>query len=234
MIKSLKDYILGSKPLKNVEMLNGEINEGRFKMDISDHILHLKSFIDKDLCNEVINGLKLLNSSDQYCAPYSTLKGTISGKINNIESYFNPEIDALERIKSKIFNDAVKIYADRVRSFNWAYLGTDRFHSSEMIVRKYYPESQLDYHHDDVILEVYPKWFPKRRLVLTVNIYFNDEYEGGGLHFTPNDKIYYPSTGDVILSPTNWMFYHKVKEITSGTRYSGTYWFYYGSHRRMI
>ena len=26
-----------------------EVNEGRFNMNLSDHIIHLKSFIDKDL-----------------------------------------------------------------------------------------------------------------------------------------------------------------------------------------
>ena len=29
------------------------------------------------------------------------------------------------------------------------------------------------------------------------------------------------------------MFYHKVKEISSGVRYSGTFWFYYGSDKRV-
>jgi hypothetical protein len=29
------------------------------------------------------------------------------------------------------------------------------------------------------------------------------------------------------------MFFHKVNEITSGVRYSGTYWYYYGSDKKV-
>ena len=102
-----------------------------------------------------------------------------------------------------------------------------------MIVRRYHQNSELSYHHDDIILEVFPQWFPRRQNILTANIYFNDtsEYEGGDLYFPSIDKSFKPSVGDVVLFPSNWMFYHKVTKITSGNRYAGTLWFFYGSDR---
>ena len=60
-----------------------------------------------------------------------------------------------------------------------------------------------------------------------------DEYEGGDLYFASCDLTFKPNIGDVIISPSNWMFYHKVTEITSGVRYSGTYWYYYGSEKKV-
>ena len=51
------------------------------------------------------------------------------------------------------------------------------------------------------------------------------------LYYPAFDKTYTPSTGDVIIFPSNWMFYHKVTEITSGNRYAGTVWYYYGSNK---
>ena len=67
------------------------------------------------------------------------------------------------------------------------------------------------------------------------NVYFNNEqdYQGGDLHFASTNNTFRPSTGDILLFPSNWMFYHKVREITSGVRYSGTFWFYYGSNKRV-
>ena len=34
----------------NDNNIKDEIENGKFNLDLSDHILHLKSFIDKDIC----------------------------------------------------------------------------------------------------------------------------------------------------------------------------------------
>ena len=104
-----------------------------------------------------------------------------------------------------------------------------------MMVRRYHPDSELSYHHDDIIIEIFPHWFLKRQNIITANIYFNDstDYEGGDLKFAASNKLISPSIGDVVLFPSNWMYYHKVTKITSGTRYAGTLWFFYGSDKKV-
>lgn len=204
-----------------------EVNAGKFSINMEDHVLHLKSFIDKDTCAEVIrelNNIKQADKSSQYS----------DGLLNDeADSFFDPHIDVLERIKKKVYDDAMKVYAEKVRAFNWSYHEHKRFRYSEMIVRKYHPNSELSFHHDDIIIEVFPHWFPKRQNILTCNVYFNDatEYEGGDLQFASLDKTISPSVGDVVLFPSNWMFYHKVSRVTSGNRYAGTTWYYYGSDK---
>lgn len=211
------------------EKIIDEVDLGKFKINLSDHIIHLKSFIDVDSCQEVVNELKELKNiekSSQYTDGLSNDKA---------DSFFDPQLESLEIIKKKIFDEAVKEYADRVRSFNWSYFNHKRFRYSEMIVRRYHEESEFNYHHDDIIIEMFPQWFPRRQNILTANIYFNDstEYEGGDLYFPSVEKSFKPSVGDVILFPSNWMFFHKVNKITSGNRYAGTLWFFYGSDKRM-
>ena len=61
----------------------------------------------------------------------------------------------------------------------------------------------------------------------------DNEYDGGDLHFASCNLTLRPKIGDVVISPSNWMFFHKVNEITSGVRYSGTYWYYYGSDKKV-
>ena len=70
-----------------------------------------------------------------------------------------------------------------------------------MMVRRYHSDSELNYHHDDIIIEIFPHWFPKRQNIITANIYFNDstEYEGGDLQFASSNKLIRPSVGDVVL-----------------------------------
>ena len=211
----------------NKQEIIDEVNAGKFSINMEDHVLHLKSFIDKDLCDEVVkevNNIQDVDKSSQYT------DGLLNDDAN---SYLDVDIPALATINDYVFNNAMEIYAEKSRAFNWAYYKHKRFRYSEMILRKYYPGAELSYHHDDVIIEVFPHWFPKRQNILTANIYFNDtsEYGGGDLYYPAFDKTYTPSTGDVIIFPSNWMFYHKVTEITSGNRYAGTVWYYYGSNK---
>ena len=92
-----------------------EVNAGKFSMNLSDHIIHLKSFIDKDLCKQVVNELDKIEGIDK-SSQYS------DGLMNDeADSYFDVDLESLEIIKKKIFDDGIKEYAERVRAFNWAY-----------------------------------------------------------------------------------------------------------------
>ena len=217
------------KLTNNKKNIINEVDDGKFNLDFSDHILHLKSFIDKDLCKQVVDELNSINNTDK-SSQYS------DGLMNDeADSYFDPDIESLEIIKKKIFDDGIKEYAEKVRAFNWSYYNNKRFRYSEMMVRRYHPDSELSYHHDDIIIEIFPHWFSRRQNIITANIYFNDstDYEGGDLKFAASNKLISPSIGDVVLFPSNWMYYHKVTKITSGTRYAGTLWFFYGSDKKV-
>ena len=211
---------------KNVSTIEKEVQDGDFNLNLKDHVLYLPSFISPDVCKDLVNNLK--NVGLDKSTPYT------DGLLNDYtDSYFDPDISAVSQIKNKITNDALELYAKKVRAYNWAYHNIDIFFPSEMIVRRYNNKSEFNYHHDDIIEEIFPQWFVRRKNILTCNIYLNDdnEYEGGDLHFASCNLSFKPKIGDVIISPSNWMFFHKVNEITSGVRYSGTYWYYFGSNK---
>ena len=212
----------------NDNTIKNEILDGQFSNNMSDHILYLPSFIDKDICMSVMNSLDNLERDDS--APYT------DGLLNDdADTYFDPDIKFIDKVRDRIFIDGLKEYASKVRTFNWSYYNTKSFHCSEMIIRRYNEGSEFKYHHDDIIAEIFPHWFLRRQNILTRNLYFSDakDYEGGDLKFTCSDKKYHTSMGDIIIFPSNWMFYHEVQKITQGKRYSGTVWLYYGSGKRM-
>jgi len=217
------------KIANNINFIEDEVKNQNFNINLEDHILQLKSFIDPKWCKKLINELENKLDADK-SSSYT------DGLLNDhADSYFDPEIEIINSIKNKIFVDALEKYAQTVRCFNWAYYKSEHLYTSEMIVRKYHNNSEFKYHYDDIIEEIFPHWFRRRKNVLTCNVYLNDpeEYDGGELHFASCDKTYKPSIGDVIISPSNWMFYHKVNEIKSGIRYSATFWIYYGSNLKI-
>ena len=212
----------------NVSRIEKEVRDGDFNLNLKDHILYLPSFINPDLCKDVVKNLKTTGLDKS--TPYT------DGLLNDYtDSYFDPDIFSITDIKDKVSDDALKLYAEKVRGFNWAYHESDKLFASEMIGRRYNNKSEFNYHYDDIVGEIFPQWFVRRRNILTCNVYLNDddEYEGGDLHFASCNLTLKPKIGDVVISPSNWMFFHKVTEVTSGVRYSGTYWYYYGSDKRV-
>ena len=211
----------------NNNNIENEVKQGQFGLSMSEHILHLPAFIDRNQCLSVMNSLDNLERDDS--APYT------DGLLNDdADTYFDPNIKYIDNVRDRIFIDGLKEYASKIRSFNWSYYDTKSFHCSEVIIRRYNEGSEFKYHHDDIIGEIFPHWFLRRQNILTCNFYFSDaeNYEGGDLVFTCG-KTFHPSMGDIIIFPSNWMFYHEVQKITKGKRYSGTVWLYYGSSKRM-
>ena len=164
---------------KNVSTIEKEVQDGDFNLNLKDHVLYLPSFISPDICKDLVRNLKKvgLDKSTSYTG----------GLLNDFtDSYFDPDILAVSQIKNKITHDALELYAKKVRAYNWSYHNIDIFFPSEMIVRRYNNKSEFNYHHDDIIEEIFPQWFVRRKNILTCNIYLNDdnEYEGGDLHLS--------------------------------------------------
>jgi Rps23 Pro-64 3,4-dihydroxylase Tpa1-like proline 4-hydroxylase len=55
---------------------------------------------------------------------------------------------------------------------------------------------------------------------VSIIMYLNDDYSGGDLEYIWFDKIYKPKAGDLLIFPSNYIYSHRVNEVTSGTRYA--------------
>ena len=46
----------------NVTRIEKEVQDGDFNLNLKDHILYLPSFVDSDVCKDVVNNLKNVRS----------------------------------------------------------------------------------------------------------------------------------------------------------------------------
>ena len=104
----------------NVSKIEDEVLHDKFNLKLQDHILYLPSFIDSNLCKDVVKNLK--DDGLDKSTPYT------DGLLNDhTDSYFDPNISSIDRIKSRITEDALELYASRVRGYNWSYHKSDKF-----------------------------------------------------------------------------------------------------------
>jgi len=65
------------------------------------------------------------------------------------------------------------------------------------------------------------------RRIVSVVIFGNDDYEGGGLEFDKMGIAIEPKFGDMLIFPSCYAYSHKVNKVTKGTKYSFVNWFKY-------
>lgn len=76
---------------------------------------------------------------------------------------------------------------------------------------KYNKGQHFQYHHDHGF---------SYNCTVSLVAYLNDDYEGGGLHFSKQDILYTPNAGDLVIFPSNYMYPHRAMPVESGTKYS--------------
>ena len=75
---------------------------------------------------------------------------------------------------------------------------------------KYEPGEEYTVHSD---------YAPNKKRVVSGLIYLNEDFEGGELEFPLLNFTYKPKAGDLVLFPSNYIYAHAAKPVTSGTRY---------------
>lgn len=76
---------------------------------------------------------------------------------------------------------------------------------------KYNKGQHFQYHHDHGF---------SYNCTVSLVAYLNDDYEGGGLHFSQQNIMYTPKAGDVVIFPSTYMYPHRAMPVENGTKYS--------------
>jgi hypothetical protein len=115
-------------------------------------------------------------------------------------------------IEPKINDYAINYHVEKIQKGPYIFL-------------KYQNNDKFDWHIDD------GKKFPR---TVSVSAYLNDNYEGGEFEFQHFGISHKPEAGDIIVFSSSFPYLHRVKPVTSGTRYAVVNWYRYDGYPAMF
>lgn len=197
----------------NYDSLLSDIKNDTFYLSMEDHVKTYSNVLDLKTCNILSNLIETYPHKIRFSDDLNNL--IRSGEFLDMTQ--NKKFDDYVRsVIDKVLNKVTQQYCHDVKTFYYSY--GDRLNYYHYHALKYTQNDYFKIHHDH-----YAETINYSRL-LTMCLYLNEDYEGGELFFPSIKKTFRFKTGDAIIFPSNWMFYHGVNPILSGNRYSITVW----------
>lgn len=198
------------------QQMEKDIAAGKFNLTMEDYVKVYRQLLKPNFCESFVSEIKKYPNVLNFDGPLSDLLR--KGSFLNTFLSNNDFTKNIEKVIESTIDVIVKQYTKDVRPLYYAY--GDEFEHYTYHILKYSPEDYFKIHHDH-----YAETLNYSRL-LSIVIYLNEDYEGGELEFPSAgiNKEYTFKTGDTIVFPSHWMFYHGVKPITSGERYAIVIW----------
>jgi predicted 2-oxoglutarate/Fe(II)-dependent dioxygenase YbiX len=170
---------------------------------ITDYIKVFDGVVPQDVCDFIIQET---NQQHERWEIAQTTSGVDDRRL--CKNWDVQNTDPIDGIIFEYVNAALNEY---LRSFPYFRFSTDHGYQ----VLKYETGGQYDWHTDQSA---------KFNREVTIIIGLNDDYEGGRLCYLTDDQSIKLAGGSVAIFPSNFMFPHRITEVTSGTRYSIVSW----------
>jgi predicted 2-oxoglutarate/Fe(II)-dependent dioxygenase YbiX len=189
------------------------------KKNLGHYIKHYKNFLDKNLCEETVKQLDLLNESywmeHGFHNPRTNKTKKVSGNKELSIAYAN-HISTKNDIMKKLWK-SIDIYVKNL-NFKW-YKGWQGY--TEIRFNKYLKSKKMAKHCD----HIHSMFDGERKGIPTLSVLgiLNEDYEGGKFIMFEDQEIKFKA-GDLLIFPSNFLYPHEVEPVTKGTRYSFISW----------
>jgi predicted 2-oxoglutarate/Fe(II)-dependent dioxygenase YbiX len=186
-------------------------------LSVKDYLKVYDNFLDKKTCKAVVKQLK--KTDWQLHTFYQASTGEYVSYDKELSISYGLEIPETVEIQKKIWS-AIEQYIikDHAHMKNW-YSSWNGY--TQLRYNRYSTDTQMKLHCD----HIHSMFDGDRKGVPTLSILgsLNDDYEGGELVFWEQEEIQLKA-GQIMIFPSNFMYPHKVIEVTKGTRYSFVSW----------
>ena len=175
---------------------------------LQDYIKVYKGMVPRKVCGEIVDAI----TSDEYSSRWKRAEvrdGDTCEDMGRLcdDLGVSPD-DSIDPIINKYIRKALVEFCREFAEFK---VSRDEGYNC----LRYTPGGRYDYHTDQ---------FAEYNREVTIIIQLNEDYEGGALRHCYDKYITHLNMGDICIFPANYMFPHKIEEITSGIRYAIVTW----------
>ena len=186
--------------------------------NVRDYVKVYDNFLDKDFCQEIIKSIEKVQWKKHTFYQYSLNQEIALSKEKELSIAYTDSY--LKNILEKQVWYAIEKYILKDFECEW-FSGWNGY--SSIRFNKYDKNTKMAKHCDHIhsMFDGQIKGIPTLSIVGCLN----SDYEGGKFIMWENEEVKIPE-GSILIFPSNFMYPHKVTEVTKGTRYSYVSWVY--------
>lgn len=186
-------------------------------MNVKDYVRKYDNFLDAKTCKTLVKKLKKTQwETHTFYEPHS---GEFKSFDKELSVAYAAEIEETLTLQNQIWFAIQKyITVDSGHMSEW-YSSWNGY--TQVRYNRYDKNTRMKLHCD----HIHSMFDGNRKGIPTLSILgaLNDDYEGGDLIFWEQEKNELKA-GQIMIFPSNFMYPHKVTEVTKGTRYSFVSW----------
>ena len=184
---------------------------------LTDFIHRYEGVFSKEECQEIIEYINYLENDGCLYLDRSRLhiEHQVSNNISNKDKY-ELDLDSSHRIVRKVLPKFLECVNDYLETYSL--LSRSRFMLYDCKLKKFPPGSGFHAWHYE------SGSYDSTGRVFVVQLYLNDDFEGGETEFLYQNKREQAKRGDVLIFPTNFTHTHRGNPPIGGTKYLLTSW----------
>lgn len=185
-------------------------------MNLKDYIVVIKNAVPSELCDAVINEYADSNEWSKASITKDRIVDDTSRNCSSIgisyEDVISRNYDTRLNLDQQLYQVVTNCIKQYISKFPNCNIESDTGYDLLQ-----YKEGGFYTQHVDS--------FTQQFRSVSCSLLLNDDFEGGEFAFFDGEIVYKLNKGDVLMFPSNFMYPHEVKKVTSGTRYSIITWF---------
>jgi hypothetical protein len=187
------------------------------KKKLEDYVVIIKDAVPDKLCDKAIKELKSANWSQHKFYNHQTKEHNALSGDKELQFTGDP-IESHDEIMIRVWQSI----GQYIEHYKFPWFSGWSGHSN--LKYNKYEKGTLMKEHCDHITDLFEG---EKRGIPTLSVIgaLNDNYSGGEFVMFKN-KEYVFDKGDLIIFPSNFLYPHKVKPVTRGTRYTYVSWVY--------
>lgn len=184
--------------------------------DLRSYVKLYKRFLNDEICDHAVNELEKVKWETHTF--YNYAKNDYHSTEKELSVYFEDDITAKQYLMEQTWQ-VIERYILKDYDFQGYFDGWSGY--TNIRFNRYKEQTNMKLHCDHIhdMFDGERKGIP----ILSIVGNLNDDYEGGEFVMW-EDTEYKLGKGDILLFPSNFLYPHRVNDVTKGTRYSFVSW----------